>query len=172
MVGDRVEETQDHRDLKELRQEKSESAAEIAIQLVPVQDEQSVERSNSKPKKKSKKSKRREDDDASQPEKTIGIAPTTAALDQDNEAQKRAAKSERKMLRKQRREARHNERPQVLVEQPAPLLVDQVMTVEPDASVEVAAPNALRSGIQTVRQRHIRQKRMAMMDSKAMKEVS
>lgn len=172
LVGDRVEEPDDHKELEFSPLEMIGSAIEVLTPLAPVRNEQTTEDLDSKRKKKSKRSKRREVDGEVQTEEASVATMTVISPGPDDEVQRRAEKAERKLRRKQRREARHQERSQVLAEHSGTTSASQALCAEPQAAIEIATPSALRSGIQTVRQRHIRQKRMAMMDSKALKEVS
>ena len=177
-MGDRIEETDDHEETMNLPAKKANSASEKSSQPLPAPNDQILKDSNGKREKKSKTP--RGEENYSEPGQPIGAksegnvvpAPPALAPVETEKAQRRLEKAERKLLRQQKREARHQEKSQALAHHSAPVLAGQILPVESDAANEIAAPNTLRSGIHTVRQRQIRQKRMAMMDSKALKEVS
>ena len=98
----------------------------------------------------------------------LRAVPTACAVDK---VLRRAEKVERKVQRKLRREARLEKKTHTPAKSAGPSLSAQAPIMDRELVGEGAAFGHLSNGIQVVRHRHIKHKKMAMMDSKALNEV-
>ena len=172
LVGDRMEEAKEDGEVKDSLLEKGAKAIESVALPILDQKPQEVEVSLSKSKKKSKKLGNGDiprapmEYDETQSEEDTETAPA------DDKAQRRLEKAQRKLQRRLRREARQEKKIQNLAEGSRLSSSAQATPLDREPARDVAISSQLRSGIQTVRHRHIRQKKLAMTDSKALKEVT
>ena len=177
LIGDRMEEVKGEGDVKDSFLENfahvTENVARPLLDQKPLEGKDLLSRSKRKSKKLRKGEGHKELTQFNEikPDEGTGTTSLPRMALADDKAQRRTKKAQRKLQRKLRREARQAKKTQSSAKSPGPLSSSQVMPVDCEPARDIVVSSQLRSGIQTVRHRHIRQKKLAMTDGKALKEV-
>ena len=177
LVGDKIDEANEDGGLKDTPLAKvAQATASVALPTLD-QKPQEAEKSQSKSGQKSKKLRKgnarsalTQCDDVESEENT-NTASNPPAAPADDKAQRRVEKAQRKLQRRLRREARQEKKIRNLAKGSELSPSVEAIHNEREAARDITASSQVRNGIQSVRHRHIMQKKLAMADSKALKEV-
>lgn len=177
LVGDKLELAQKVEETQSSRSVKIDPGTDRLASLTDEGGSQDVKNPARHPKKKSKKLKDKKAPNPATPLEHVPLVKDLAASETVpiaravSEAQRKSDKTERKLQRRLKKEARLESK----IRSPANNAISSLSTPAPSTDCEFVRKAATSShpnnGIQAVRHRHIKHKKMAMMDSKALNEV-